>query len=121
VRRGAGVVSLEQAQSLLSLALGFALAGLLTTGYELVTQRPASLRLLQAAARPSTLATLPFVALAAPFIIMRTTIRERAVSGGSAGARIREVMLATIVAGFWSLTSGTLLVTAVLAIGTPAG
>ena len=50
-------------------------------------------------------------------IIMRNTIRGCRIEGG----RIHMAMLATIIAGFWSLMSGTVVVMVLAAIGIPAG
>jgi hypothetical protein len=99
-------MSPDQIQSFFAFALGFAMAGLLATGYQLATQRPASFRLLQRGPSSSTLATVPFLAFAAPFIIMRNTIVARQAEG----RRFEMMMLATVVAGFWSLMSGTVVV-----------
>jgi len=84
----------------------FAVAGLISTGYQLVTQRPASFRLLEQGPQPSTFAAVPFLVFAAPFIIMRNTIRGRRIEG----RRAEIVMLATVIAGLWSLMSGTVVV-----------
>ena len=62
--------------SFFALALGFAVAGMLTHGYQAALQRPASFRLLQAGPVPSAFAAVPFLMFAAPFIIMRTTLRN---------------------------------------------
>src|SRR5262245_43657262 len=97
-------MSTDQVQSLLAPAMGFSIAGLLATGYQCLTQRPASFRLISRGPRAQALAALPLVMFAAPFIIMRNTIRARRI----AGRRFEFVMLATILAGFWSLMSGTL-------------
>ena len=97
-----GAMAVDQVEHLFALALGFAVAGLIATGYQLVTRRPASFRLLQRGPRPSTFAAVPLLAFAAPFIIMRNTIRGRVIEG-----RFSVAMAATIVAGFWSLMSGT--------------
>ena len=56
---------------------------------------------------------MPFLVFAAPFIIMRNTLR---------GARIERrrfefVMLATVIAGFWSMMSGTFIVMTLRAAG----
>ena len=107
----------EQVQSLFALAIGFAMAGVTATGYQVVTSRPASFRLLHSGPRPSSLAAVPLIVFAAPFIIMRNTIRGCRIEGG----RIHMAMLATIIAGFWSLMSGTVVVMALAAIGIPAG
>ena len=78
------------------------MSGLLASLYQLVTARPPSFHMLKAIPQPSTIVTLPFVLFVAPFIIMRNTIRGQQVDEGGFGF----VMLATIVAGFWSLVSG---------------
>src|SRR5215471_5236433 len=74
-------ISPESAEAFLALAIGFAVAGLISTGYQLVTQRPASFRLLEQGPHPKTFAAIPFLAFAAPFIIMRNTIRGRQIEG----------------------------------------
>jgi O-antigen/teichoic acid export membrane protein len=108
-----GFVSPEQIQSFLALVLGFSFAGLCATGYQFLTQRPASFRLLQRGPRPSAFAAVPFLAFAAPFIIMRNTLRGRK----KERRRFRFVMLSTILAGVWSLMSGTVVVMTLQALG----
>jgi hypothetical protein len=93
--------------------MGFAFAGLISSGYQALTNRPPSFRLLNAGPKPTTFAAVPFLVFAAPFIIMRNTIRGRRIEQ----RRFEFVMLATIVAGIWSLFSGTVVVMAVQAIG----
>ena len=51
---------------------------------------------------------MPFLVFAAPFIIMRNTIRGAAIEG----RRFGFAVLATLLAGFWSLMSGTVVVMA---------
>jgi hypothetical protein len=68
-------MSPEPLQSLLALLFGFAVAGLLTTGYRVVTRQPASFRLLERGPKPSTFAAVPFLAFAAPFIIIYATLQ----------------------------------------------
>ena len=106
-------MSPESIQSFIALAIGFAFAGLMSSGYQLVTQRPASFRLLEQGPRPATFAAVPFLVFAAPFIIMRNTIRGRRIER----RRFEFVMLATVIAGLWSLMSGTVVVMAIEAIG----
>jgi hypothetical protein len=105
-------MSPETIQLLLVFALGFAVAGMVSTGYQLVTRRPASFRLLRDGPAPATFAAVPLLAFAAPFIIMRNTLRRRRVSG----RRFEAVLVATIAASFWSMMSGTLLVMALEAL-----
>ena len=66
-----------------------------------------SFRLLNGGPRPVTLLAIPVLTFAAPFIIMRNTIRGRRIER----RRFEFVMLATVIAGFWSLMSGTVVVT----------
>jgi hypothetical protein len=106
-------MSAESVQSFLTLAIGFALAGLLASGYQAATSRPASFRLLQSGPHPSAFAAVPFLVFAAPFIIMRNILRRRHIEGW----RFWVVMSATMVAGFWSLMSGTLAVSLLMALG----
>ena len=103
----------EALQSFFALAIGFALAGLLATGYQAATSRPASFRLLQRGPHPAAIAAVPFLVFAAPFIIMRNILRRRHLEGW----RFWVVMSATMVAGFWSLMSGTLAIAMLTALG----
>jgi hypothetical protein len=103
-------MSPETIQLLLAFALGFAVAGMVSTGYQLVTRRPASFRLLRNGPAPATFAAVPLLAFAAPFIIMRNTLRRRRMR------RLEAVLLATVAASFWSMMSGTLLVMALEAL-----
>ncbi|MGZ8310012.1 MAG: DUF6949 family protein [Rhodoplanes sp.] len=97
-----------EVQSLIVLLIGFAVAGSLATGYQLVTERPLSFRLLNQGARLVTLLAIPVLTFAAPFVIMRNVIRGRRIER----RRFEFVMLATVLAGFWSMMSGTVVVTA---------
>ena len=74
-------VTPEQVQSFFALAIGFAIAGVIATGYQVVTSRPASFRLLQRRPAAGDLAAVPLLVFAAPFIIMRNTIRGRRIEG----------------------------------------
>jgi len=102
----------EQLQSFLALGIGFAVAGVLGTGYQYWTERPASFRLISEAPHLVALA-VPFVVFTAPFIIMRNTVRGRRIEG----RRFEFVMLATIIAGLWSLMSGSLLMRLIEIVG----
>ena len=107
-------MSPQALNSLFELCIGFALAGLLTSGYQALLQRPAGFALLNHRARPTAFAAVPFLVFAAPFIIMRNTLLGRRVVQQY---RIRFVMMATVLAGFWSLMSGTVIVMALRAVG----
>ena len=101
-------MSPELLQSFVVLLIGFAVAGLLATGYQLVTEKPLSFRLLNQGLRVVTFLSIPVLTFAAPFVIMRNVIRGRRIER----RRFEFVMLATVLAGFWSLMSGTVVVTA---------
>jgi hypothetical protein len=100
-----GLVWSDSARSLLDLAIGFAVAGMLSSGYQLLTLQPPSFHLLNIE-RNRALAAVAFLLFAAPFIIVNITIR---------GGRVRSrnfgfAAIAAVLAGFWSLMSGTLVV-----------
>jgi hypothetical protein len=90
-------------EALQALLLGFALAGLLASAFELVSKRPASFNLLKTGGLHA-LACVPLVVFSAPFIIVRNTVL-----GGRLERRpLGFVMLATVIACMWSLMSGRL-------------
>lgn len=90
-----------------ALGLGFAFAGVIVSTFELVARRPLGFRMLQGD-RVGALASIPIIVFSAPFLIVRNTIRGRRIERRP----IPFVMLATIVAGFWSLMSGRLVLDA---------
>jgi hypothetical protein len=106
-------MSPDAVNSFFSLFIGFALAGALTSGYQVVVQRPAGFGLLQEGVAPKTFAAVPFLVFAAPFIIMRNTLRGARIEN----RRVEFVMMATILAGVWSLMSGTFFVMTLQAAG----
>ena len=57
-------------------------------------------------------AAIPLLMFSAPFIIMRNTIRGRRIEG----RRTEIVVVATVIAGLWSLMSGTVVVLALQAL-----
>src|ERR1035437_4040562 len=103
----------ESVQNVLALVLGFAVAGLCSSAYQLVTSRLPSFSLLSAGPSPSTFAAVPVLILAAPFLIMRNTLLGRR----QEGRRFEFVFLATLIAGFWSLMAGLWLVMTLQACG----
>jgi hypothetical protein len=104
-------------QSLLALALGFAVAGLCCSFYRLITTRLPSFSQLNAGASVKALAAVPLLVVAAPFLIMRNTL----LGDRTAPGRFQFVFLATLIAGFWSLMSGQVLVMTLQACGFLAG
>ncbi len=105
-------MSADSLQSLLALAMGFAMAGLLATGYQLVAEQPASVRLLARGPSVAALGAVALLVFAAPFLITRHVVR----AGMSAPQRVELVMMATILAGLWSLMSGTVVMMGVAEI-----
>jgi hypothetical protein len=103
----------ESLQMFLALALGFAVAGLIASTYRLATSRLPSFNMLHAGPSTATLAMVPLLMMAAPFLIMRNTLR----GSRHEGRRFQFVFAATLVAGFWSLMSGMVLVMALRACG----
>ena len=100
-------------QMLLSLVLGFAVAGLCSASYQLATSRLPSFGLLSTGPSPQAFAAVPLLMLAAPFLIMRNTLRGRR----QESRRFQFVFLSTLIAGFWSLMSGMVLVMSLRAFG----
>jgi hypothetical protein len=105
-------MSPESVHMIFALAIGFAFAGTLATGYQLVTSRVLNFRVLESGPKPSTFMAVPILAFAAPFLIMRYTIHGRTIEGRS----FQLVMVATVVAGIWSLMSGTVAIMAIVAM-----
>jgi O-antigen/teichoic acid export membrane protein len=103
----------ESVQMLLALALGFAIAGLCSSAYQLATDRLPSFGLLSAGPSAATVAAVPLLMLSAPFLIMRNTLVGRR----QEGRRFEFVFLATVIAGFWSLMSGLVVVMSLEACG----
>jgi len=99
-------MTVESLQMLLALALGFAMAGLFSSGYQLATSRLPSFSLLSTGPSPQAFAAVPLLIVAAPFLIMRNTILGRQ----QESRRFEFVFLATLIAGFWSLMSGLVIV-----------
>jgi hypothetical protein len=101
--RGRFAMSPDALNSLFALCIGFAFAGALTSGYQAMAARPAGFGLLGEGVAPKTFAAVPFLVFAAPFIIMRNTLRGAKIER----RRFEFVMMATVLSGFWSLMSGT--------------
>ncbi|MBN9007835.1 MAG: hypothetical protein J0H40_20760 [Rhizobiales bacterium] len=106
-------MSPDALNSFFSLCIGFSLAGALASGYQAFLARPAGFGLLQETVMTKAFAAVPFLVFAAPFIIMRNTLRGRRIER----RRFEFVMMATVLAGFWSLMSGTFLIMTLRAVG----
>ena len=101
-------ISPESIESFFALAIGFAVAGLCASGYRLFARHFPSFRLLEMGPVAARFAAIPLLMFAAPFIIMHNTLRGRRIEG----RRTEIVMVATVIAGLWSLMSGTVVVLA---------
>jgi len=108
----APAVSPEAMESFFALAIGFAFAGMCASGYRLHGDHFPSFRLLEIGPAVSRFAAIPLLMFAAPFIIMRNTLRARRMER----RRAELVMVATVIAGVWSLMSGTVVVMALQAL-----
>jgi len=110
-------MSVEHLYHFLTLAIGFAVAGLISSGYQVLTSQPPSFSLLTEGPSPAAFAAVPLLVFAAPFIIMCNTLRGHRIEGRG----FSMVMAATIIAGGWSLMSGTVVVMALSSLGMPVG
>ncbi len=98
--------------SFFAVAIGFAVAGLSASAYRLKGEHFPSFRLLEVGPMAARFAAVPLLIFCAPFLIMRNTLR-----GGRIERRPAElVMVATVIAGLWSLMSGTVVVMALQAL-----
>jgi hypothetical protein len=97
----------DKIDALASLFLGFAFAGLLASGFEWLLRRPLSFSLLQKGGMEA-LASVPVLVFSAPHLILRNTINGRRFERRP----MHFVMMATIIAGLWSLMSGRLVLDA---------
>ena len=99
--------------TLFSLCIGLAFAGALASAYQAMAEPPAGFALLGEGVAPKTFAAVPFLVFAAPFIIMRNTLRGAKIER----RRFEFVMMATVLSGFWSLMSGTFFLMTLRAAG----
>ena len=96
----------EAISSFFALAWGFAAAGFCASGYRLFAKHFPSFRQLEVGPVAARFAAIPLLMFSAPFIIMRNTLRHRRLER----RRAEIVMVATVIAGFWSLLSGNVVV-----------
>mgnify|MGYP006952625290 CR=1 FL=1 len=107
------IVSAGSLHSLYVLVLGFSVAGVLATGYQLLTARPASFNIFGDGTGAAAAAHVPFLVFAAPFILIRDAVTQRR----PGGENFFPAFVATVVAGCWSLLSGKFVMVAVAALG----
>ena len=106
-------LSPQTMEGFFSLAIGFAFAGSCASGYRLFARHFPSFRLLEVGPVASRFAAIPLLMFSAPFIIMRNTLRGVQIER----RRFEFVMMATVLAGFWSLMSGTFFIMTLRAAG----
>lgn len=107
------MISPDAWMNFIALALGFAVAGALASGYQALLNARPGFTLLHQQQTLKAAASVPFLVLAAPFLILRNTLLDRATQP----RRAEFVMMATILSGVWSLMSGTALVALLRVIG----
>jgi hypothetical protein len=98
--------------SCFAIAFGFGVAGLGASAYRLYGEHFPSFRLLEVGPMAARFAAVPLLIFCAPFLIMRNTLRGRRIERRPA----ELVMVATVIAGLWSLMSGTVVVMALQAL-----
>lgn len=86
----------ESVQMLFAGAIGFAVGGMCSSGYRLVTDRLPSFNQLSNGPAAATFAVIPLLVVSAPILIMRNTILGQR----QEGRRFEFVFLATLIAGF---------------------
>lgn len=90
-----------------ALVLGFAFSGLLASGYEAVTRRSLGFGLLRRGGFEA-MAGVPLLVFSAPLVIIRAVVRGR----GPARQPFAAVVVATVIAGGWSILCGRLVLDA---------
>ena len=93
--------------ALQALCLGFAFSGLLASGYEALTGHRLGFRLLQEGG-VAAFVGVPILIFSAPLIIVRNTVRNRKAERRP----VAGVVVATVIAGFWSILCGRLVLDA---------
>ncbi|MET0278381.1 MAG: hypothetical protein ABW198_08620 [Pseudorhodoplanes sp.] len=106
-------MSADALHSIYLLLLGFSVAGLLGTGYQLVTARPASFNIFGDGTGAIAVAHVPFLVFAAPFIMVRDAVRVRR----SGAENFVAGMIVSMIAGAWSLLSGKVVMHAMTMLG----
>jgi hypothetical protein len=106
-------LSADALHSIYLLLLGFSVAGLLGTGYQLVTARPASFNIFGDGTGAIAVAHVPFLVFAAPFIMVRDAVRVRR----SGAENFVAGMIVSMIAGAWSLLSGKVVMHAMTMLG----
>jgi uncharacterized membrane protein len=99
-------MSVASMQAFFALAIGFAASGLTSSAYQLMTKRQAGFHLVLEGSAWSAAFAVVLLLFATPYMVVRNLVR----GGGREARKFEFAMMATILAGMWSLISGTLLV-----------
>lgn len=91
----------------MTIATGFVIAGLLTSLYQIIFQRPASLVRVPGGVIGRFVQAL-LILFGTPVIIVRNAVRGRIIEDRPLGF----VVATTVIAGFWSYASGLLVLNA---------
>lgn len=94
----------HQIELIEAIFLGFALAGVTASAFQMIADRPLSFRMLQSGGMILAF-FVPLIAVSAPVIILRNSTRGRRFEKRS----MHMVAFATIIACFWSMFFGKLL------------
>jgi hypothetical protein len=105
-------VSPDTVEVAYAIVLGFAVAGFCASGYRVFGAHLPSFRLLEVGPTAARLAAVPLLIFSAPFLIVRNTLSGRRVEG----RRVEFMVIAVVIAGLWSLMSGTAVVMALQAL-----
>jgi hypothetical protein len=106
-------MDVEAIRLVLAAGLGFGFAGLFAAAFQLATERPASFRLLNGVPPSATLPAVAFLVFAAPYIILRNTLRGWQIEN----RHLVFVGLACLIATTWALMSGTVIAAGLVAMG----
>ena len=105
-------ISPESIELLFALAFGFAVAGLVRQRLSPLRQAFPELRLLEVGPVAGRFAAIPLLM----FCARSSSCATRCAAAASSGRRAEIVMVATVIAGLWSLMSGTVVVMALQAL-----
>ena len=92
-----------------AIILGFALAGVTASAFQMVAHKPLSFRMLTGGSVYSAV-FVPLLAVSAPVIILRNSARGRRFEKRS----VHMVAISTIIACFWSMAFGKMIMSCVL-------
>jgi hypothetical protein len=99
-------MSQDSVTAFFALAIGFAASGLTCSGFQLWAKRPAGFELVLEGNGWFAAGAACLLLFSTPYMIVRTVVR----GGGREVRKFQFAMIATVLAGMWSMISGTLIV-----------